>query len=60
MPKLICPIGTSFVTQVAPPELVSLSMGYWFLSSAGGNFLAGWLGSLYCVIVMALSSYVPI
>ena len=38
------------IWQVAPPELLSLSMGFWFLSSAGGNFVAGWLGSLYCVL----------
>jgi POT family proton-dependent oligopeptide transporter len=43
----LSPVGLSFVTQVAPPELAALLMGVWFLSSFFGNFAAGALGARY-------------
>jgi len=41
------PVGLSFVTKAAPPELASLLMGIWFFSSGAGGYLAGDLGALY-------------
>lgn len=43
----LSPIGLSLVTKVAPPRLLSMMMGMWFLSSFVGNYLAGRLGTLY-------------
>jgi POT family proton-dependent oligopeptide transporter len=40
----LSPVGLSLVTKVSPPRMVSMMMGVWFLSSFGGNFLAGYLG----------------
>ena len=34
-------------TQVAPARVTSLMMGTWFVSSFFGNYLSGWLGTLY-------------
>ena len=37
----LSPIGLSMVTKLAPPRLVGLAMGGWFLSLAIGNNLSG-------------------
>jgi proton-dependent oligopeptide transporter, POT family len=37
------PVGMSAVTKLAPPRIVGLMMGVWFLSLGVGNKLAGWL-----------------
>ena len=37
------PVGMSAVTKLAPPRIVGLMMGVWFLSIAFGNKLAGWV-----------------
>ncbi|OOG51018.1 oligopeptide:H+ symporter [Rhodanobacter sp. C01] len=39
----LSPIGLSMVTKLAPPRLVGLSMGGWFLSLAVGGNLSGLL-----------------
>ena len=36
------PVGLSVVTKLAPPRIVGLMMGVFFLSNALGNKLAGW------------------
>ena len=36
------PVGMSAVTKLAPPRIVGLMMGVWFLAIAFGNKLAGW------------------
>ncbi len=36
---LLSPIGTSFVTKVAPPKYAGMMMGGWFVATALGNFL---------------------
>ncbi len=41
----LSPIGLSMVTKLAPPRLVGLAMGGWFLSLAVGGNLAGLLAS---------------
>ena len=37
------PVGMSAVTKLAPPRIVGLMMGVWFLSISFGNKLAGWI-----------------
>ncbi len=43
----LSPIGQSLVAQVAPPSLISMLMGMWFLSNFIGNYLTGYLGTFY-------------
>ncbi len=43
----LSPVGLSLVTKVAPPRIVSMMMGMWFLSSFLGNYLSGYLGTFY-------------
>ncbi len=43
----LSPIGLSLVTKVAPPRLVSMLMGLWFLSIFFGNYMAGYIGTYY-------------
>ena len=42
----LSPIGLSMVTKLSPSKFGGLMMGYWFLASAMGQFLAGWIGTL--------------
>ncbi len=46
----LSPIGLSFVSKVAPPRMVSMMMGVWFLSIFFGNYAAGFFGSFYSVM----------
>ena len=39
----LSPIGLSMVTKLAPPRLVGVAMGGWFLSLAAGGNLSGLL-----------------
>lgn len=41
----ISPIALSLFSRAAPPRLLSMMIGVWFLSGVVGNFLAGLLGS---------------
>ena len=41
------PIGLSLVTKISPARIVSMMMGAWFLSSFFGNYLSGYLGTLW-------------
>jgi POT family proton-dependent oligopeptide transporter len=43
----LSPVGLSLVTKVAPPRIVSMLMGMWFLSSFFGNYLSGFLGTFW-------------
>ncbi len=43
----LSPIGLSLVTKVSPPQIVSMMMGAWFLSSFFGNYGTGYLGMFY-------------
>ena len=42
----LSPIGLSMVSKVSPKKIASLLMGFWFLSSAIANFMAGKLPSI--------------
>ncbi len=40
----LSPVGLSTITKLSPARMVSTFMGVWFLSSALGNVLGGWVG----------------
>lgn len=42
----LSPVGLSMVSKLAPHRLMSIMMGFWFLSSAIANFFAGTLEHL--------------
>jgi POT family proton-dependent oligopeptide transporter len=43
----LSPVGLSTVTKLAPPKLLGMMMGVWFLASALGNKLAGYFGGFF-------------
>ena len=43
----LSPVGLSSMTRLAPPRIVSLMMGVWFLGASVGNFLGGKAASFY-------------
>ena len=43
----LSPVGLSLVTKLAPPRIVSMMMGMWFLSSFFGDYLCGYLGAYW-------------
>jgi proton-dependent oligopeptide transporter, POT family len=46
----LSPVGLSLVTRVAPGRVVGLMMGVWFLGTAFGNRLAGWVAGFFDAI----------
>jgi len=65
----LSPTSLSLVTKVAPARVLSTMMGVWLATSFTGNFLAGYLGSLWssmdkgkfflmCAIIAALAGTV--
>ena len=42
----LSPMGLSLVTKLAPPRFVGLMMGGWFVATAFGNKLSGFLGGI--------------
>jgi POT family proton-dependent oligopeptide transporter len=43
----LSPVGLALVVKVAPPRLVSMLMGMWYMSNFIGNKLTGDIGTLY-------------
>jgi POT family proton-dependent oligopeptide transporter len=43
----VSPIGLALVARVAPKQVLSLMMGFWFISVFLGNSFAGFLGSFW-------------
>ena len=43
----LSPVGLSTVTKLAPAKLVGLMMGAWFLATAVGNKLAGYIAGFF-------------
>ena len=39
----LSPVGLSLTTKLSPPRVVGLMMGVWFLATALGNYVAGWV-----------------
>ena len=46
----LSPVGLSIVTKLAPARIVGFMMGWWFLSIAVGNKLAGMAGGLFATL----------
>ena len=53
----LSPIGLSMVSKVSPKKLVSIMMGFWFLSSAIANYMAGRLPELLIYFNINLFSF---
>ncbi len=59
----LSPVGLSLVTKLAPPRMVSMMMGMWFLASFFGNYFCGYIGTYwekmshenFFLLLMALS-----
>lgn len=45
----LSPIGLSMVTKLSPEKFTGMMMGYWFLASAMGQYLAGIIGTLMSI-----------
>lgn len=45
----LSPIGLSVITRLAPTGIVGFMMGVWFLASAYGQYLAGYISSLMSI-----------
>ncbi len=43
----LSPVGLSSMTKLAPPRIVSVMMGVWFLGASVGNFLGGQAAAFY-------------
>lgn len=43
----LSPVGLSTVTKLAPPKLVGIMMGVWFLAASFGSKLAGYLSGFF-------------
>jgi POT family proton-dependent oligopeptide transporter len=43
----LSPIGLSLTSKASPRSILSMMMGVWLATSFTGNFVAGWLGSLW-------------
>ena len=41
----VSPVGLSYISKLAPPRLLGLMFGVWFLNTAIANKLAGFSGS---------------
>jgi len=42
----LSPVGLSMVTKLSPARIVGFMMGVWFLATALGNYVAGWVAGL--------------
>ena len=43
----LSPVGLSAMTKLAPPRIVSLMMGVWFLGASVGNYIGGNMAGFY-------------
>ncbi|MFO0622371.1 MAG: peptide MFS transporter [Polyangia bacterium] len=43
----LSPMGLSMVTKLAPRRMTAMLMGVWFISTAVGNYLSGFLGRFW-------------
>jgi POT family proton-dependent oligopeptide transporter len=46
----LSPIGLSLVARVAPAKILSMMMGFWFITSFIGNSASGYIGGFYSVM----------
>jgi POT family proton-dependent oligopeptide transporter len=47
------PIGLALTARVAPPQVLSMMMGFWLATSFFGNLLQGYIGSYYSSMTKA-------
>ena len=45
----LSPIGLAMITKLAPPRFTGMMMGFWFIASAMGQYLAGVIGTLMAI-----------
>jgi POT family proton-dependent oligopeptide transporter len=50
----LSPVGLSLMTKLAPQRIVGLMMGGWFLSTAAGNKLGGWVAGFFDTLPLPL------
>jgi POT family proton-dependent oligopeptide transporter len=43
----LSPVGLSVVTKLAPPKMVGMMLGVFFMSIAVGNYLGGWVAGFF-------------
>jgi len=43
----LSPIGLALVARVSPPQILSMMMGLWFITSFTGNLLQGYIGTFF-------------
>jgi len=53
---MLSPIGLSAVTLLAPPRLIGMMMGIWFVATGFGGFFAGLLATLSSVPETAITT----
>ncbi len=46
----LSPIGLALVARVAPVQILSLMMGFWFITSFTGNLIQGYIGTYFSVM----------
>ena len=46
----LSPIGLALVARVSPPQILSMMMGLWFITSFTGNLLQGYIGTYFSVM----------
>lgn len=51
----LSPIGLSAVTQLAPPHIVGMMMGTWFVATGFGGIFAGWIAKHASIPNQAMS-----
>ncbi len=43
----LSPLGLALVARVSPPQILSMMMGLWFITSFTGNLLQGYIGTFF-------------
>ncbi len=46
----LSPIGLALVARVAPPQILSMMMGLWFITSFTGNLIQGYIGTYFTLL----------
>ena len=49
----LSPVGLSAMTKLAPPRIVGLMMGVWFLGASVGNYIGGQMAAFYETMPLA-------
>ena len=49
----LAPVGLTLISRLAPPRVLSLTMGLWFATTFPGDVLGGWLGGFWSTMAKA-------